>query len=202
MNSLKSTNTHTNVCAKSLQLCLTLGDPMDCSPSGSSVHGMFQALNAGVGCHALLQGIFLTQGWNPGFLPLLCWQRGSLPLVPPGKPTYKYIKDTWPSILDSVRAQSLQQCLTLCNPMDCSPPGSSVHGILQGGTLEGVAIAFSGGSSQPRDQTHISRVSCIAGGFFTTESLGKPLSQMVICTLKRFVTSSVHRSFSFQYFKN
>ena len=45
--------------------------------------------NTGVGCHALLQGIFLTQGLNPCLLSLLCllqWQAGSLPLVPPGKP--------------------------------------------------------------------------------------------------------------------
>ena len=58
-----------------------------------------------------------------------------------------------------------QSCLTLCNPMDCSPPGSSVHGILQARILELVAISLSRGSSQPKDQT---QVSCIAGGFFTT----------------------------------
>ena len=57
-----------------------------------------------------------------------------------------------------------QSCLILCNPMDCSPPGSSVHGILQARILEWVAIPFSRGSSQPRDWTW---VSCIAGGFFT-----------------------------------
>ena len=49
-----------------------------------------------------------------------------------------------------------QSYLTLCNPMDCSPPGSSVHGILQARILEWVAIAFSRGSSWPRDWTHIS----------------------------------------------
>ena len=49
-----------------------------------------------------------------------------------------------------VRAQS---CPTLCDPMDRRPPGSSVHGILQAGTLEGVAIPFSRGSSWPRDWT-------------------------------------------------
>ena len=43
-----------------------------------------------------------------------------------------------------------QSCLTLCNPMDCSPPGSSVHGISQTRTLEWVVISFSRGSSQPR----------------------------------------------------
>ena len=52
---------------------------------------------------------------------------------------------------------------TLCNPMDCSPPGSSVHGILQARILEWVAILFSRGSSRRRDRTW---VSCIAGGFF------------------------------------
>ena len=44
-----------------------------------------------------------------------------------------------------------QSCLTLCDPMDCSLPGSSVHGILQAKILEWVAIPFSRGSSQPRD---------------------------------------------------
>ena len=52
-------------------------------------------------------------------------------------------------------------CPTLFNPMDCSAPGSSVHGILQARILERVAISSSGGSSQPRDQTHTSYVSCI-----------------------------------------
>ena len=47
------------------QLCLTLCDPLDCSPPGSSVHGIFPGNNTGVGCHFLLQEIFLTQGLNP-----------------------------------------------------------------------------------------------------------------------------------------
>ena len=48
-------------------------------------------------------------------------------------------------------------CPTLyCDPMDCSPPGSSVHGILQARTLEWVVIFFSRGSSRPRDRTHVS----------------------------------------------
>ena len=49
-----------------------------------------------------------------------------------------------------------QSCLTLRDPIDCSPPGSSVHGILWARILEWVAISFSGGSSQPRDQTQAS----------------------------------------------
>ena len=48
-----------------------------------------------------------------------------------------------------------QSCLTLCKPMDCSPPGSSVHGILQASILEWVAMSFSRGSSKPRDRTWI-----------------------------------------------
>ena len=53
---------------------------------------------------------------------------------------------------------------TLCDPIDCSPPGSSIHGILQARILEWLASPFSRGSSQPRDRTWVSR---IAGRFFT-----------------------------------
>ena len=68
-------------------------------------------------------------------------------------------------------AKSLQSCLTLCDPMDCSPPGSSAHGILQARILEWVAVPFSRGSSRPKVGT---QVYCIAGGFFTSEPPGKP----------------------------
>ena len=60
------------------------------------------------------------------------------------------------------------------DPRDCSPPGSSVHGTFQARILEWVTISFSRGSSQPRDRTRISCVSCMAGGFFTTEAPRKP----------------------------
>ena len=157
-----------NSSAQSLQLCPTLCDPVDCSPPGSSVHGILQARvlewgaiafspaaketqlsglcrhsssltycwltiseeraltvccelcccvcsvvsdslqprglqparllcpwdapgkNTGVGCHALLQGIFLIQGLNSDPLCLLHWQAGSLPLASPGKPTVSF----------------------------------------------------------------------------------------------------------------
>ena len=55
----------------------------------------------------------------------------------------------------------VQSCLMLCNPMDCSPPGSSVHGISQARILEWIAISFLRRSSRPRNQTHVSCVSCI-----------------------------------------
>ena len=57
-----------------------------------------------------------------------------------------------------------QLCPTLCNPMDYSLPGSSVHGILQARILEWTAMSSSRGSSQPRDRTQVSR---LIGGFFT-----------------------------------
>ena len=55
----------------------------------------------------------------------------------------------------------VQLCLTLCDPMDCSSPGSSVHGILQARMLEWVAIPSSRGSSQLKDGTRVYYVSCI-----------------------------------------
>ena len=82
-------------------------------------------------------------------------QADSLPPEPPGKVTLK-----WQILYGSEVAQS---CPTLRDPLDCSPPGSSVHGILQARILEWVAISFSRGSSQPRDQT---QVSCIRGRRF------------------------------------
>ena len=60
-----------------------------------------------------------------------------------------------------------QSCPTVWDPQDCSPPGSSVHGILQARTLDWVAIPLSSGPSQPRHQT---QVFCIAGRFFTVRA--------------------------------
>ena len=71
------------------------------------------------------------------------------------------------SFLNDVLSRSV---VSLCGPMDCSQPGSSVHGILQARILEWVAVSF-WGSSRPRDRTW---VSCTAGRFFTTEPPGKP----------------------------
>ena len=65
----------------------------------------------------------------------------------------------------------------LCDPMDCSLPGSPVHGISKARILEWVAISSSRGSSRARDRNCIS---CIAGRFFTTASLGKPIIPMAI----------------------
>ena len=66
-----------------------------------------------------------------------------------------------------------QSCLPLCNPMDCSLPGSSIHGIFQARILEWFGISFSRGSSQPGDRT---QVSLLAGRYFTIWATRKTMS--------------------------
>ena len=73
----------TRVCVQSCFSCVQLCDPMDCIPPGSSVHGVPPGKNTGVGCHFLLQGIFLTQGSN---LHLQHWHTDSLLLHHLGSP--------------------------------------------------------------------------------------------------------------------
>ena len=75
---------------------------------------------------------------------------------------FAFLKNS--SICAPVKVLVAQSCPTLCNPIDCSPLGSSVHGILQARILEWVVIPFSRGSFQSRDWTWVSP---IAGGFFT-----------------------------------
>ena len=85
-----------------------------------------------------------------------------------------------------VHSQSLQSCPTLCDPMDSSPPGSSVHGILQARILECVAIPFSRGSSRP-SQISVSYISCIAGRlFFFFQTAEPPRSPLGLSYLKYF----------------
>ena len=78
------------------------------------------------------------------------------------------LKIPWSDVL--LRVLVAQSCLTLCDPMDYSLLGFSVHGILQARILEWIAIPFSRGTSQPRDRT---LVSCITGRFFTVWATGK-----------------------------
>ena len=89
----------------------------------------------------------------------------------------------------------IQWCPTLWDPMDCSPPGSSVHGILQASILEWVAIPSSR-DSQPRDWTQISH---IAGGFFTLWATREALIIYILQQLFHFIVvrfSSVTQSCS------
>ena len=127
------------------QSCSTLCNPMNCSPLGSSVLGISQARK--------LERVVIS------------FSRGS---SPPGDLTcvscigrrILYHLVTWEAQRRVCVCLVAQSCLTLCNPMDCSPSGSTVHGISQARILEWVAIPFSRGSSPPGDQPRVSYVSC------------------------------------------
>ena len=103
---------------------------------------------------------------------LTCRQQPSLPVF------------TWPfsACIHCFCCSVAKSCLSLCDPMDCRTPGSSVHVILQARILEWVTIAFSRESSWPRDRT---KVSCIAGGFFivwaTRENQEKVWGRVDLC---------------------
>ena len=136
--------------AKSLQSCPTLCDPTDGSPPGSPVPGILQARtlewvaisfsNVGkwkVKVKSLSRVRLLATPWTEayqtplsmGFSRQVYWS--GLPLPSPIEVTA------------AAAAKSLQSCPTLCDPIDGSPPGSAVPGILQARTLEWVAISFS-----------------------------------------------------------
>ena len=80
---------------------------------------------------------------------------------------------------DTIEKESdvAQSCLTLCNPMDCSLPASSIHEIFQARILESVAISFSRGSFQPRDQTPISHT---AGRLFAIWATREALKDTIV----------------------
>ena len=102
------------------------------------------------------------------------WRKNSLSTNAAGLLGQSYAKHKiiWTLYLINfvVESEIAQSCPTLCDPMDCSLPGFSVHGIFLARVLEWVAISFSRGSSWLRDQT---QVSCIAGRSFTVWS--KPI---------------------------
>ena len=121
---------HACVCTKSLKSCLTLCDPMDCSLPGSSVHGILQT--------RILERVAMPSS-----------QMFKLDLEKAEEPE---INCQHP-LSESEVAQS---CPTFCNPVDCSLPVFSVHGMLQARILEWVTISFSRGYSWPRDRTKVS----------------------------------------------
>ena len=145
--------------AELLQSCPTLCDRMGCRPPGSSVHGILQA--------RILEWVAMPSSRgipDPGIEPTshashTSGQPGSLPLAQARKPLLQcsfltclefpssglfHISDpqlVWHPF--AAAAKSLQSCPTLCDPIDGSPPGSSIPGILQARTREWVAISFS-----------------------------------------------------------
>ena len=99
-----------------------------------------------------------AESWRTDVFELKCWRR--LLTVPW---TARRSKQSTLKECES-KSEVAQSCLTLCDPLDCSLPGSSLHGIFQARVLEWVGISFFRGSSQPRDWTQVSR---IAGRRFT-----------------------------------
>ena len=93
-----------------------------------------------------------------------------------------------------MHAQSFQLYPTLCSPMDCSPPGPSVHGIFQARILEWVAMPSSRGYSPSRDRTHDSCISSLAGRFFTAEPPRSPKEWACIRTNPRATQTLAERS--------
>ena len=92
----------------------------------------------------------------------------------------------------------LLSCVQLCNPMDCRPPGSSVHGILQARILEWAAISSSGDLPNLGIELLSLESPALAGGFFTTVPSGKPIAIFISNTAKFRVPSSPTPSFPFQ----
>ena len=93
-----------------------------------------------------------------------------------------------------VHAKLLQSCLTLCDSMDCSLPGFSVHGILQARTLVWVAMPSSRGSSLSRDQTCVSYISCTGRHvLYCYGHLGSPKCELLVDSseLKRLINPSL-----------
>ena len=88
-------------------------------------------------------------------------------------------------------AQWPQSCLTLCDPMDCNPPGPSVHGILQARILEWVAISFSRGFYQPRDRTVSAASPALQQIVYPLSHLKSPFS-LPILSLKTSLISNHH----------
>ena len=100
--------------------------------------------------------------------------------------------------VNEVKVLVPQLCLTLCDPMDCSPPSSSVHGILQARIVEWVAMPLSRGSSWPTDQTAISYTwPASAGGFFTTSTTQEAQYALLLffCLLDLFNHLELRKSF-------
>ena len=97
-------------------------------------------------------------------------------------------------MVKKVKVLVTQLCLTLCDPMHCSPSDSSVHGILQARILEWAIICFSRGSSWPRDQT---QVSCFAGRFFTNWTIRESqVAYWVVLFISSFLKNSLEKGMS------
>ena len=143
------------------QSCPTLCNSMDCSPPGSSVHGDSPDKNTGVGCHALLQGIFPTQGSNRGFLHRR-WIFNHLSYQ--GSPKL-------------LCAQSLHSCPTLCNPMDLARQAPLSMGFSRQEYWRGLPCLPPGDIVNPGIKPWSLMSPALAGRFFTTSATWEPPSE-------------------------
>ena len=130
---------------------------MDCSSPGSSIHGIFQP--------GVLEWVAISFSRGSS----RCRDKTRVSCIIGRCFTVWATREVYILII-SLSLFSLSVVSDSCNPMDFSPPGSSVHGILQARILEWVAISFSRGSSQTRNQTW---VSCMAGKFFTVWAMSE-----------------------------
>ena len=138
------------VCVMLTQSCLTLCNPMDCNLPGSSVPGILQARILEWVAIPFFRGSFWPRDWTQVY----CIADGFFTTEPPGKPTCHYAA--------AAAVKSLQSCLTLCDPIDGSPPGSPIPGVLQARTLEWVAISFSNAWKQKVKVKSFSHVRLLA----------------------------------------
>ena len=120
----------------------------------------------------------VREGWGVYVAPLCQWSVlgawWACISLPPSLPPSLLLLFRPQVKSESVKVLLAQSCPTVCDSMGYSPPGSSVHGILQARILQWVAISFSRGSSQPRERT---QVSCTAGRLFTIWTTGNTRSR-------------------------
>ena len=114
----------------------------------------------------------------------ICWRRGKVTTAycSQGSNIHYGHNGVSPLPTDLKWSEIAQSCLTLCDPVDCSPPGSSVHGFLQARILEWIVISFSRESSRPRDRTHVSRIADRHFNLWATrEALTDLVSHISVC---------------------
>ena len=142
------------------QLCPTLCDPIDCSPRSSSVMGFSrQEYWSGLPFPSP-KSIFMKIHYSRARANTYNgkWNKKRRPRSSKRNKPKSYCLKSMRRLENyetkkGVKVLVAQSCPTICDPMDCSPPGSSVHGIFQARILEWIAISFSRGSSRPRDGT-------------------------------------------------
>ena len=140
--------------------------------------------------------LFVNLLWEDlysGTLPILNWiiiiiASGLYEFFISPKCLFGQINKMWYTYKERKKESVVQSCPTLCNPTDCSPPGSSVHGIFQARVLQWVTISSSRGSSRPRDWTQVSH---IAGRRFTVWAT-REYNGILFCNKREWGTNTCY----------